>query len=137
MKQMLEPADWAPPKGYSNGLLVSGPMIFLGGQIGWNAQQVFEATDFLGQARQALKNIVQVLKVAHAGPEHLVRLTWYVLDMQAYRDSLKALGVIYREEIGRHFPVMTCVQVSGFVETQALLEIEATAVLFANSAGSN
>jgi enamine deaminase RidA (YjgF/YER057c/UK114 family) len=129
MKQILEPADWAPPRGYSNGIVVSGPVIFLGGQIGWNAQQVFEASDFLGQARQALKNIVRVLQEAQAGPEHLVRLTWYVLDMQEYRDSLKALGAIYREEIGRHFPVMTCVQVSGFVEPQARLEIEATAVL--------
>ena len=128
MKQQLAPAEWAPPKGYSNGILVSGPMIFLGGQIGWNGQQVFEALDFLGQARQALKNIVRVLQEAQAGPEHLVRLTWYVLDMQEYRDSLKALGAIYREEIGRHFPVMTCVQVSGFVEPKARLEIEATAV---------
>ena len=125
----LQPPDWAEPKGYANGVAARGTMVFVGGQIGWNARQRFEATDFVGQARVALSNVVAVLAVAGARPEHLVRLTWYVVDKREYLASLKALGAAYREVIGRHYPAMTAVEVAGLVEDAARVEIEATAVI--------
>jgi len=127
--QILQPPGWGKPKGYSNGIVATGRMVFVAGQVGWNAQEKFETSDFAGQARQALANIVAILAEAGAKPEHIVRMTWYVGDRHEYLASAKALGAAYRELIGRHFPVMTAIQVAGFVEDGAKLEIEATAVL--------
>ena len=127
--QLLNPPHWKEPKGYSNGILAQGKQIFVGGQIGWNKDQVFESTDFVGQCEQALFNIVEVLAQANAKPEHLVRLTWYVVDKAVYLQQQQALGQVYRKVIGRHFPAMTMVQVADLIEDQALVEIEATAVI--------
>ena len=129
MFKKLQPPDWAEPKGYANGILARGALLFVGGQIGWNAQQQFESDDFVAQTRQALLNIAAVLKAGGAGPEHMVRMTWYVVDRVEYIDSLKALGGIYREVMGKNFPAMTCVQVAGLVEERARVEIEVTAVV--------
>ena len=125
----LQPPDWAEPKGYANGVMARGSLIFVGGQIGWNAKQEFESDDFIVQTRQALINIAAVLKSGGAGPEHMVRMTWYVVDRAEYIASLKDLGAAYREVLGRNFPAMTCVEVSGLVEDRARVEIEVTAVL--------
>jgi len=125
----LQPPDWAEPKGYANGVMARGALIFVGGQIGWNATQQFESDDFIVQTRQALINIVTVLKAGGAGPEHMVRMTWYVTDRAEYLARLKELGAAYREVMGRTFPAMTCVEVSGLVEDRARIEIEVTAVL--------
>jgi len=125
----LQPPDWAEPKGYANGVMARGALIFVGGQIGWNANQQFESDDFIVQTRQALINVVAVLKAGGAGPEHMVRMTWYVTDRAEYLARLKELGAAYREVMGRTFPAMTCVEVSGLVEDRARIEIEVTAVL--------
>lgn len=125
----LHPPDWAEPKGYANGIMARGAMIFVGGQIGWNADQQFESDDFIVQTRQALINIAAVLKAGGAGPEHMVRMTWYVTDRREYIARLKELGTAYREVMGKNFPAMTCVEVSGLVEDRARIEIEVTAVL--------
>jgi enamine deaminase RidA (YjgF/YER057c/UK114 family) len=125
----LQPPDWTAPKGYANGIAARGTLVFVAGQVGWNAQQQFESDDFVAQSKRALQNIVAVLDEAGARPEHVVRLTWYVLDKQVYLASLRALGGVYREVMGRHYPAMTAVQVAGFVEEGARLEIEATAVI--------
>ena len=125
----LQPPDWLEPKGYANGVMARGALIFVGGQIGWNASQVFESDDFIVQTRQALANIAAVLKAGGAGPEHMVRMTWYVTDRVEYAGRLKELGVVYREVMGKNFPAMTCVEVSGLVEERAKIEIEVTAVL--------
>lgn len=127
--QILQPPGWGKPKGYSNGIVAAGRTVYVAGQVGWNAQEKFDTSDFAGQARQALANIVAILAEAGAKPEHIVRMTWYVGDRHEYLASAKALGAAYREVIGRHFPVMTAIQVAGFVEDGAKLEIEATAVL--------
>lgn len=127
--QILQPPGWKKPKGYANGIVAKGRMVFVAGQVGWNAEEKFETSDFAGQARQALKNIVAVLAEAGAKPEHICRMTWYVGDRHEYNASLKGLGEAYRDIIGRNFPVMTAVQVAGFVEEGAKLEIEVTAVL--------
>ncbi len=129
MRRVLQPAGWPAPSGYANGVVASGPMVFVGGQIGWNAEQAFESDDFVDQVRQALKNVLAVLAEAGAGPEHIVRLTWYVTDKREYAARLKEVGEAYRNVIGRHFPPMTLVEVSGLVEDAAKVEIEATAVL--------
>ena len=125
----LQPPDWTEPKGYANGIMARGALIFVGGQIGWNAAQVFESDDFIAQTRQALMNIAAVLRAAEAGPEHMVRMTWYVTDRVEYSARLKELGGVYREVMGKNFPAMTCVEVSGLVENRARIEIEVTAVL--------
>ena len=125
----LNPPDWLAPKGYANGVMARGSLLFVGGQIGWNAQQEFESDDFIAQTRQALLNIVAVLQAGGAGPEHMVRMTWYVIDRHEYRSKLKELGAVYREVIGKNFPAMSCVEVSGLVEDRAKIEIEVTAVL--------
>lgn len=125
----IQPPDWAEPKGYANGILARGALLFVGGQIGWNAQQEFESDDFVAQTRQTLQNIAAVLKAGGAGPEHMVRMTWYVVDRDEYVASLRALGGVYREIMGKNFPAMTCVQVAGLVEARARVEIEVTAVL--------
>ena len=125
----LQPPDWAEPKGYANGIMARGALIFVGGQIGWNTQQKFESDDFIAQTRQALINIAGVLKAGGAGPEHMVRMTWYVKDRAEYSARLEELGGVYREVMGRNFPAMTCVEVSGLIEDRARIEIEVTAVL--------
>lgn len=129
MHEILHPEGWAPAKGFANGVVARGRMVFLAGQVGWNADQVFETEDFAGQVRQCLNNIVTILNEAGAGPEHLVRLTWFVTDRREYLGALKEVGEAYREVIGRHFPAMTLVEVSALVETRAKVEIEATAVI--------
>ena len=125
----LQPPDWAEPRGYANGIISRGALIFVGGQIGWNASQQFESDDFIDQTRQTLLNIVEVLKAGGAGPEHMVRMTWYVVDRVEYVARLKELGAAYREVMGKNFPAMTCVEVSALVEDRARIEIEVTAVL--------
>ncbi len=125
----LQPAGWAPPKGYANGVAARGLSIFVGGQVGWNARQEFETDDFAGQARQALANVVAVLREGGAGPEHIVRMTWYVVDKREYLASLGALGAAYREIVGRYFPAMTAVEVTALIEDRARVEIEVTAVV--------
>lgn len=127
--QFLHPAHWKPAIGYSNGVAATGRMVFTGGIIGWNADQVFETDDFAGQVEQALKSIVEVLACAGAGPEHLVRLTWYVTDKREYLANLRELGSAYKAVIGRHYPAMALVQVMALVEDRAKVEIEATAVI--------
>lgn len=129
MNTLLQPPGWVIPKGYANGVAARGTMIFTGGQIGWNVQQQFESDDFIAQARQTLLNIRAVLEAGGARPEHLVRLTWYVIDRQEYNARLKELGVAYREVLGKNFPAMACVQVAGLMEERAKVEIEATAVI--------
>lgn len=127
--QFLHPSHWKPAIGYSNGVAATGRMVFTGGIIGWNADQQFETDDFVGQVEQALRSIVEVLACAGAGPEHLVRLTWYVTDKREYLGSLKELGRAYKAVIGRHYPAMALVQVVALVEDRAKVEIEATAVI--------
>lgn len=125
----LQPPDWARPRGYSNGIAARGLMIFVAGQVGWNAREEFESPEFTDQARQALRNIVSVLGEAGAAPSHLVRLTWFIADAREYLARHKALGGVYREVIGDHFPAMSVIEVNGFIEHGAKLEIEATAVM--------
>lgn len=127
--RVLQPSDWARPRGYANGISARGTHVFVGGQIGWNAQQRFEREDFAGQARQALENVVAVLAAGGARPEHVVRMTWYLLDRNEYVANLAPLGQAYRALFGRHYPVMSAVEVRALVEPQARLEIEATAVI--------
>ena len=125
----LQPEGWAPAKGYANGIAARGTQIYIGGQIGWNAQQQFETDDFIAQVHQALRNIADVLKEAGAGPEHMVRMTWYVIDRVEYNARLKELGGVYREVMGKNFPAMSCVQVAALMEERAKVEIEVTAVI--------
>ena len=125
----LHPPGWLPAKGYANGIAARGTQIFVGGQIGWNAQQQFETDDFILQTAQALRNIVAVLAEANAGPEHVARMTWYILDRAEYIARLKELGMVYREVMGRNFPAMSCVQVAALIEERAKVEIEVTAVV--------
>jgi enamine deaminase RidA (YjgF/YER057c/UK114 family) len=127
--QVLQPPGWARPKGFSNGIACRGNLVFIAGQVGWTGQGEWKERSFAGQFRQALANILEVLKEAKGGPEHIVRLTWYVLDKKEYLASLAEVGKAYRELMGRHYPAMAVVQVSGLVEDEARLEIEATAVI--------
>ena len=127
--KLLQPAEWLAPKGYANGIAAKGTLVFVGGQIGWNGKQQFETDDFIAQTRQALLNIIAVLLEADAGPEHMVRMTWYILDRDEYAARLKELGAVYREVIGRNFPTMSCVEVSRLIEARAKVEIEVTAVV--------
>jgi enamine deaminase RidA (YjgF/YER057c/UK114 family) len=127
-QRILQPSSWPRPRGYSNGIAATGETIFLAGQIGWDAEGRF-AEGLAAQVRQALDNIVTLLAEVGAGPQHIVRLTWYVTDLRAYRASLAQVGVAYRAVMGRHFPTMSVIGVSELVEQQALVEIEATAVV--------
>ena len=129
MMQILQPPGWARAKGFSNGIAASGRLVFIAGQVGWTGEGKWQARDFAGQFRQALANIIAVLQEAKGRPEHIVRLTWYVLDKREYLAALKEVGAAYRELMGRHYPTMAVVQVSGLVEDEARLEIEATAVI--------
>jgi enamine deaminase RidA (YjgF/YER057c/UK114 family) len=117
--KILQPPGWARARGFSNGIAASGNLVFIAGQIGWTGQGKWEARDFAGQFRQTLKNILEVLAQANGKPEHLVRLTWYVLDRQEYLDSLQGVGEAYRELMGRHYPTMAVLQVGGLVEPEA------------------
>lgn len=125
----LQPDGWVPAKGYANGVLAQGRMVFTGGLVGWTGAQEWQHSDMVGQFRQTLQNIVAVLAEAGARPEHLVRLTWYITDKQEYLDNLREFGAAYREVIGRHFPAMAVVQVAALIEDAAKIEIEATAVI--------
>ncbi len=128
MKALLPPG-WPRPKGYANGISARGRTIYTAGVVGWNAQERFEAEDLAGQFRQVLKNTLAILAEDEAGPEHIVRMTWYVTDIDEYRASLAAVGAAYRELMGRHYPTMAVVGVTALVEPQAKIEIETTAVV--------
>ncbi|HEX9329270.1 MAG TPA: RidA family protein [Reyranella sp.] len=125
----LQPAGWAKPKGYANGVAAQGRFVFVGGQIGWNGQSQFETDALVGQVRQTLQNVVDVLAEAGARPEHVVSLTWYLTDKKDYLSNLEGIGKVYREVMGRHFPAMAVVQVTALVEDRAKVEIQAMAVV--------
>lgn len=127
--QILLPEGWPRPKGYANGVAASGRIVFVAGQIGWTPEGVFEARDFAGQFRQTLQNTLAVLRAGGAGPEHVARMTWYVTDREAYQSSLREIGAAWRDLMGPHYPAMAVVVVAGLVETEALVEIETTAVV--------
>ena len=131
MKNMkfLLPEGWEPPIGYSQGVIAEGRQIFISGQIGWDETYSFNSDDFAEQSGQALRNIKNILAEADASVEHITRLTWFITDKQEYLASLKSLGQKYREEIGRHFPAMSVVEVKSLMEDRAKVEIEATAVI--------
>jgi enamine deaminase RidA (YjgF/YER057c/UK114 family) len=129
MMEILQPPLWAKPRGYSNGVAASGRTVCVSGMIGWDGQGVFHTDDFAGQVRQALENIVAVLAEADARPEHIVRMTWYVIDRKEYVAAYKEVGAAYRAVIGAHYPAMTAVQVAGLVEDRARVEIEVTAIV--------
>jgi enamine deaminase RidA (YjgF/YER057c/UK114 family) len=125
----LQPPGWPRPKGYANGIEARGRLVFVAGQIGWDPDGTFPSPDLPGQVRQTLANVVAVLAEAGAGPEHVVRLTWYVTDRDEYLGSLKEIGAAYREVMGRVYPAMAVVAVTGLIEAAAKIEIEATAVV--------
>jgi enamine deaminase RidA (YjgF/YER057c/UK114 family) len=125
----LQPPSWVRPRGYSNGVVATGPTVFVSGMIGLDANSKFVSHDLVGQARQALKNVVEVLSQAGAKPEHIVRMNWYVVDKNEYVSARKELGVIYQEIMGRHYPAMTAIQVTSLIEDSARVEIEVTAVI--------
>jgi enamine deaminase RidA (YjgF/YER057c/UK114 family) len=127
--QILQPAQWSRPRGYSNGIVASGRQIFIAGQVGWDAQGRFNSARLADQVRQTLENICTVLAQAQAGPEHIVRLTWYVTSRDEYHAELADIGAAYRAVMGKNFPVMSVVQVVALMELQAKVEIEATAVV--------
>ena len=129
MWKVLQPEGWLEPKGYTNGIEARGRQIYVAGMIGWNGQAQFESDDFVAQCKQALQNIVDTLACAQAGPEHIVRMTWYVKNKKEYLARARELGQAYQQVIGRHYPVMALVQVADLVEDRALVEIEATAVV--------
>ena len=128
-RQILQPPGWPRPKGYSNGIAASGRFVFTAGIIGWDSEERFTASDLVGQLRQALLNTLAVLAEAGAGPEHIVRMTWYVTNRQDYLANARQIGAVYRELIGRNYPAMAVVEVSGLIEAEAKLEIETTAVV--------
>lgn len=126
---VLQPPGWAQPRGYANGIVAAGRVVFIAGQVGWNADGVFETDDFVGQVRQALVNVVAVLAEAGGTPGDIARMTWYITDKREYRAALDEVGHAYRAVIGAHYPAMTLVQVAALLEDRAKVEIEATAVL--------
>ena len=128
MMQILQPPGWARAKGFANGIAASGKLVFIAGQIGWTGDCKWEARDFAGQFRQALLNVITVLKEAQGKPEHIVRLTWYLTSRDEYLSDLESIGAAYRDVMGKNFPVMSVVQVVALMEAQAKVEIEATAV---------
>ncbi|MBN9080371.1 MAG: enamine deaminase RidA [Rhizobiales bacterium 62-17] len=129
MHQILQPDGWKKPIGYANGVLAEGRTIHIGGQIGWNGNCEFETDDFVGQVRQTLQNIVDILAAGNAKPEHIVSMTWYFTDKREYLANLKGIGAAYRDVIGRHYPAMAGVQVVALIEDRAKIEIQATAVV--------
>lgn len=128
-REVLLPAGWARPRGYANGVAAEGRQVYVAGQIGWDADQRFVSDDFALQTRQALSNVIDVLACAGAGPQHVVRLTWYVTSRDEYNDAHAEIGTIYRELFGRNFPAMSVVVVAGLLEPRAKVEIEVTAVV--------
>jgi len=129
MSRTIEPDGWLRPSGYASAMGAKGEVLYIAGQIGCDKHRRMVSSDFVTQARQALSNIVEVIKSAGGSSDHIVRMTWYVTDINAYRLSTRALGIAYRDVIGRHFPAMTLVEVTGLVDKKAKVEIEATAVL--------
>ncbi|SVA17317.1 uncharacterized protein METZ01_LOCUS70171 [marine metagenome] len=127
--KFLLPEGWKQPKGYSQAVMAEGRQIYISGQIGWDETATFQTDDFAEQAGQALRNIVSILATANGGAEHITRMTWFITDKQEYLASLKSLGQKYREEVGRHFPAMSVVEVKSLMEDRAKVEIEATAVI--------
>jgi enamine deaminase RidA (YjgF/YER057c/UK114 family) len=127
--EILQPQGWPRPKGYSNGISAQGQQIYISGQVGWDAEGRFASKQLAGQVKKALENIVAVLAAADGKPEHIVRLTWYVTSRDEYHAELREIGAAYREVMGKHFPVMSVVQVVALMEAEAKVEIEATAVL--------
>lgn len=127
--QILNPQGWPRPRGYSNGVAVSGREIFVSGQIGWDSSGRFGSARLADQVQRALQNICAVLAEAHAGPEHIVRLTWYVTSRDEYHADLEGIGAAYRAVMGKNFPAMSVVQVVALMEPEAKVEIEATAVV--------
>ena len=127
--QLLHPRHWKRAKGYANGIVAEGRIVFVAGQVGWNADQKFQSQDFVGQTRQALQNVIAVVREAGGGPEHITRLTWFITDKKEYLSRLAEVGEAYRSVMGTHFPAMTMVQVVALVEDEAKVEIEASAVV--------
>lgn len=127
--EKVNPPHWKRPSGYANGVSARGRMVFVAGQIGWNGNEEFETDELVGQVRQALQNTMEVLKEANAGPEHIARMTWYVVNKREYLDSVKEIGQVYREIIGKNFAAMSLVQVADLLEDRAKVEIETTAVV--------
>ncbi len=126
---ILQPEGWAPARGYANGVSATGRHVFVAGQIGWNAQAQFESDDLVAQIAQALRNVVAVLAAGSAKPEHIARMTWYLVDRDEYKRRAAEIGAVYREVIGRHYPAMSAVEVKGLIEDRAKVEIEVTAVV--------
>ena len=126
---IIQPPGWPRPKGYSNGILAEGKQLYIAGQIGWDEHEQFQSDDFVDQVRQTLLNTIAVLTAANARPEHIVRMTWYITSRQEYLDNLADVGSVYREIIGKNFPVMAMVEVSALMESRAKVEIETTAVI--------
>ena len=129
MHTILQPEGWAKPVGYANGVAARGRFVFVGGQIGWNREAQFETDDLVGQVRQTLQNVADVLATAGATPEHLTSMTWYLTDKREYLANLKEIGRVYRDLFGRHYPAMAVVQVTALIENRAKVEIQATAVV--------
>ena len=129
MKHVLQPEGWKRPKGYANGIMAEGRMVFTAGLIGWNDQEKFESDDLVEQTRQTLKNTIAILAEAGASPEHIVRMTWYITDRDDYLARQKEIGAVWKEIIGTHFPSMACVQVVSLMEERAKIEIETTAIV--------
>jgi enamine deaminase RidA (YjgF/YER057c/UK114 family) len=127
--QRLQPPGWPEPRGYANGIAAEGRLVFVAGQIGWDMSGAFPASDLAGQVRQTLENVVAVVAEAGGRPEHVARMTWYLVDRAEYLENLRAIGAAYREVMGRHFPAMAVVEVAGLLEPEAKVEIEAVAVL--------
>jgi enamine deaminase RidA (YjgF/YER057c/UK114 family) len=127
--EILQPQGWTAPQGYSNGIAAEGRQVFIAGQVGWDAEARMVGNDLVAQSEQALKNIVTVLAEAGGSPHHLTRLTWYIIDKAAYVAQRKEIGAAYRRVMGRHFPTMSLLVVAGLLETDAQVEIEATAVI--------
>lgn len=126
---LLHPCNWKAAKGYANGVLAEGRTVFVGGQIGWNGDQIFESSELVAQTEQVLRNIVAVVAEAGGRPEHITRMTWFITDKQDYLSKLAEIGAAYRSVMGKHFPAMTMVQVAALIEDEAKVEIEATAVI--------
>ena len=127
--KILQPQEWARPIGYSNGIEAEGKFVFVAGQVGWNAKGQFESDDFVAQVKQTLMNVQAVLKEAGAEPQHITRMTWFIVDKREYKARARKVGEVYREVMGKHYPAMTLVEVSALLEDGAKVEIEATAVL--------
>ena len=130
--KIIHPKNWKPTKGYANGILASNGHLFIGGQIGWDSQKIFNSNTFIGQMEQALINIVQILEEAGGEINNIVRLTWYIKDKKEYLHNQKEIGKVYQKIMGHHYPAMSMLVVNDLIEDKALLEIEATAIISKN-----